>query len=71
MEFYQGTMQPYVVRWEAEIKRKLMREDEKPRLSVKFNLDARLTTEARLRPAERYQRIICRRSPAATITGRT
>jgi HK97 family phage portal protein len=42
MDFYQGTIQPYVIRWEAEISRKLLAESEKGRLAVRLNMDAKL-----------------------------
>jgi HK97 family phage portal protein len=42
MEFYQGTMQPYIIRWEAEISRKLLLESEKNRVEVCFDMDSKL-----------------------------
>lgn len=54
MEFYQGTVQPYVIRWEAELGRKLMAADERRRLTVSFNMDSKLRGTTRERYAS-YQ----------------
>lgn len=48
MEFYQNTIQPYVIRWESEIVRKLLSEPERAQVKVRLNMDAKLrgtTTE--------------------------
>lgn len=52
MEFYQGTVQPICIRFEAELSRKLLAESEKNgkgKVSVAFNMDGKLrgTTQQR------------------------
>lgn len=51
MDFYQNTVAPWIIKWEAEAQRKLLLEREKPILEVKFNMDAML----RASTTERYQ----------------
>lgn len=49
LEFYQNTIQPWVVRLEQEANRKLLLEREKPVLEIRLNMDAMLrsTTQER------------------------
>ncbi|MCE9552624.1 MAG: phage portal protein [Planctomycetes bacterium] len=49
LEFMQDGIAPWTVKWEQEARRKLLLEVEKPRLEVRFNLDAMLRADTKSR----------------------
>jgi HK97 family phage portal protein len=51
IEFVTNTMRPWCVRWEMELNRKLLREDEKGIYYTKFNLEGLLRGDSAARAA--------------------